>query len=203
MAFLTVFFLDFGMAAHNQEVEIKIPVDKAEFDRLTERLSGSCGASHVSNQLDDYFNAPHRDFLAVAYPFEWLSIRKRGPKVILNYKHFFPENVEVFSHCEEFETDVGNRDGLERLFVSLGFRKIVSIEKKREAFVFQHEFEIALDDVKDLGFFVEIEALKDFGGVDETRLRVHRFAESLGLNVSKADKRGYPYLLLKKKGLMN
>ncbi len=190
------------MAFNNTEVEIKVEISKDQLVSLQSHLLDLCGKSHVSSQLDDYFSAPNRDFLAVSHPFEWLSIRKRGSRTILNYKHFFPENEPVFSHCEEIETDVGSKESLERLFVSLGFRKLVTVEKHRESFVFQNEFEVSLDRVIDLGFFCEVEALKDFGGVEETRQKVHGFAESLGLDISKGDQFGYPYLLLKKKGLI-
>ena len=64
------------------------------------------------------------------------------------------------------------------------------------------EFEIALDKVKDLGLFIEIEAIKDFGSVEKTRRELFEFAKSLGINVKNVDKRGYPYLLMRKRGLI-
>ena len=64
-------------------------------------------------------------------------------------------------------------------------------------------FEISLDSVKELGHFIEIEAMKDFGGVEATREKLFEFAKNLGVDTSNLDLRGYPYQLMKKKGLIN
>lgn len=190
------------MASDSIEIEIRVPVSESDFTALRNRLLQTPGLSKSVSQSDDYFSAPNRDFLAPAFPFEWLSVRKRGNRVVLNYKHFFPENVPTTTHCEEVETDVGSREALLRMLASLGFQKLVTVEKERETFDANGEFEIALDRVSELGFFVEVEALKDFGGVELTRKKVHAFASSLGLDVHSADQRGYPFLLMKKKGLL-
>ena len=63
-------------------------------------------------------------------------------------------------------------------------------------------FEIALDDVKELGFFIEIETTKNFGSVEIARSKIFEFAKELGLDASQPDERGYPYLLMEKKGLI-
>ncbi|MDO8625247.1 MAG: class IV adenylate cyclase [Candidatus Diapherotrites archaeon] len=190
------------MASDHIEVEIKVPTSEIEWKRIQSDLSVRCGEPRVSAQSDAYYNSPARDFLAVTPVAEWLSIRHRGAHSTLQYKHCFFEPGPVFSYAEEFETEIGSRDATEKLLVSLGFRKLVTVEKKREAFVVNSEFEVALDAVTDLGFFVEVEALKDFGGVEKTREAVHDFAKLLGLDVSKADMGGYPWLLLQKKGLL-
>jgi adenylate cyclase class IV len=59
-----------------------------------------------------------------------------------------------------------------------------------------------LDIVKELGYFMEIEAMKNFGSVEETRKKLFEFAKNLGINVSKPDERGYAFLMAKKKGLV-
>lgn len=76
------------------------------------------------------------------------------------------------------------------------------MEKQRETYVFGSELEIALDAVDGLGYFIEIEAIKDHGSVEETRKKLFEFAAALGIDVSRADKRGYPFLLMKKNGLI-
>ena len=120
----------------------------------------------------------------------------------MNYKHFYPENAEAKTHCDEFETELGKSEQLEKLFSAINLQKLVTVEKERETYRFKDEFEIALDIVKDLGHFIEIEAIKNFGSVGAAREKIYEFAENLGIDVSKADKRGYPYLLMKKKGLI-
>jgi len=190
------------MADKDIEVEIKVPLEKEAFFNLKVKLREICKFEKASQQSDAYFSPAHRDFVEPEFPFEWLSIRKRAGKTILNYKHFHPENVEVTTHCDEFEAVIENPEQLEKIFSSLNFKKLVTVEKERETYLFNDEFEVALDEVNDLGYFIEVEALKDFGGVEETRRRLLEFAGKLGIDASKIDKRGYPYLLMEKKGLL-
>jgi adenylate cyclase class 2 len=190
------------MAADDVEVEIKVPLSERDFSGLKKKLAGIANFEKSVHQKDEYFNAPDRDFLKPKFPFEWLSIRSRGDKTILSYKHYHPEDVEVATHCDEFETMVGSPEGIRKIFSSLGFRSIVVVEKHRDTYVYGEEFEIEMDDVECLGKFVEIEALKDFGGVENTRKKVFDFAKFLGIDPLKADKRGYPFLVMEKKGLV-
>lgn len=187
---------------NNVEIEIKIPLDEDSFSKLREKLKKIAKFENRSQQTDEYFTPAHRDFVAPKFPFEWLSIRKRGKKAILNYKHWYPENAEVTTHCDEFETEVESHDRLKKIFAELNFKRLVTVDKEREIYIYKDEFEIALDVVKNLGYFVEIEALKDFGGVEATREKLFEFAKSLGLDTSKRNLRGYPFLLMKKGGLI-
>ena len=62
--------------------------------------------------------------------------------------------------------------------------------------------EIALDKVRELGHFIEIEAKKNFGSIEATREKLFQFAKDLGIDITKTDLRGYPFLLMEKKGLI-
>jgi adenylate cyclase class 2 len=190
------------MANNNIEIEIKIPLDKDTFVNIKEKLKQIAKFVGKSCQIDEYFTPPHKNFIKPKFPFEWLSIRKRNGRVILSYKHYYPENVEAPTHCEELETEIESKEQLENIFSALNFKKLVTVEKEREVYVSDDGFEIALDRVKELGNFIEIEATKSFGSIEETREKLFEFAKNLGVDVSKIDKRGYPFLLMKKKGLI-
>ncbi len=189
------------MAHQDTEIEIKIQVKEEAFFKVRERIKKIARLVRTSKQSDMYFNPPHRNFLQPKFPFEWLSIRSRGDKTILNYKHFYPENAEIHTHCDEFEMEISKPEQFQKIFSALNMLKLVTVEKEREAYVYGDEFEIALDTVKELGYFVEIEAAKSFGSVEETRKALFEFAKTLGIDTSKPDERGYPYLLMEKKGL--
>lgn len=190
------------MANNNIEIEIKIPIDESNFLKVKEKLQKITKFVKKTEQVDEYFTPVHRNFIEPKFPFEWLSIRNRGDKFILNYKHWHPENVEVATHCDEFEAEIKNPDQIKNIFSAIDFKKLVTVEKEREVFVYNNEFEIALDIVKELGHFIEIETIKDFGSVEVAREKLFEFAKNLGIDISKTDKRGYPYLLMKKKGLI-
>lgn len=189
------------MSNKDKEIEIKIPLDEDTFFKLKEKIKEISKFEKITNQIDEYFTPTHRNFIEPEFPFEWLSIRKRGDKIILNYKHFYPENVETFTHCDEFETEIKNPEQLNKIFSILNLKKLITVEKEREIYA-NDEFEIALDKVKELGYFIEIEAIKDLGTVEKTREKLFEFAKNLKIDISKTDKRGYPFLLMEKKGLI-
>lgn len=189
------------MAHNNTEIEIKIPITEEIFSKLKKELPEMAQFEKTSKQVDTYYSPSHRDFLAVPYPYEWLRIGQRGGKTILNYKHYYPENVPVFTHCDELETVVDNPENLEKLFTIINLKKLVTVKKIRETYSYRDEFEIVLDSVEELGYFVEIETKKDFGSVERAREKLFAFAKQLGID-PKTDKRGYPYLLMDKKGLI-
>lgn len=183
------------------EIEIKIKIDEKTFLNLREKLKPVAEFRKKLRQVDEYFTPVHRNFVEPRFPFEWLRIGRRGDKTILNYKHFYPENVEMGTHCDEFETVVKDEDQLRKLFAALDFKNMVTVDKEREVYA-NEEFEIALDKVKELGHFVEIETKKDFGSVEEARKKLFEFAKKLGVDTSSPDKRGYPFLAMEKKGMI-
>lgn len=185
------------------EVEIKIPVTYKQFWNTFEMIRYP-PAEYLgrSSHIDRYYVPAHRNFIDVEHPFEWLRVREMDGKAILNYKHFHPENQKIFKYCDEFETGIENRDQLTKILLALDFEEIVTVKKTRKAFLYAYDFEVALDDVSELGHFVEIESKKDFGGVDLTRIEVGDIARRLMLDPLQADHRGYPYLLMVKKGLI-
>jgi len=88
------------------------------------------------------------------------------------------------------------------LFSAINFKNLVTVDKEREVYFHEDGFEIALDKVKELGHFIEIETKKDFGSVEEARKKLFMLAKKLGIDTSNPDKRGYPYVLMQKKGLI-
>jgi predicted adenylyl cyclase CyaB len=191
------------MANEHIEIEIKIPLDENSLLKVKEKLKKIARFEKSSKQIDEYFTPTHRNFVEPEIPLEWLSIRRRGDKNILNYKHWYLfGNSEVATHCDEFETEIKDSNQLKKIFSVLDFKKLVTVEKEREIYVYKDEFEISLDRVKELGHFIEIETIKNLGNIEETRKKLFEFAKDLEIDISKTDKRGYPYLLMKKKGLI-
>lgn len=190
------------MAHNNVEVEIKIPLSKKEFLRIKKLLEKSAKFIRTSNQKDTYFTPIHRSFLKVRYPYEWLSVRERSGKVILNYKHWYPAGAKFTEYADEYETEVKDSAQIEKILKAVRFTKAVMVEKKRLVYEFKGKFEIALDEVKNLGFFIEIESLKDLGGPQKTHKAILEFAHTLGLYQTKTVPGGYAAQLLRKKGLL-
>jgi len=122
------------MAQNNQEIELKFKLDEKEFLEIKEKISKIAKFVKNISHKDEYISPPHRNFLKPKYPYEWLSIRERGNKAILNYKHFYPEETEVHTHCDELEFEAENAEQLRQLFSALNFKTNITVEKQREVF---------------------------------------------------------------------
>jgi predicted adenylyl cyclase CyaB len=186
------------MAHEDVEVEIKIPLTKKKYESIKRRIGKKTKSTRSFRQVDDYYNHPKRNFLRLKHPREYLRLRHEGLGAILCYKNFHSN----FEWCEEYELKISNRKQMEKIFSILGFDKFLTINKWRTVYVSGNKFEIALDKVESLGYFIEIEALKNSGNVKQTRQELLRFLESLGIDPSKEDRDGYVLLLMRKKGLL-
>ena len=80
---------------------------------------------------------------------------------------------------------------------ALDFKELITVNKIRETYDYKG-FEIALDEVAELGFFVEIEANNHLTSVEKTREELYKIAKELGIDTTNEDIRGYPYLMLEK-----
>jgi predicted adenylyl cyclase CyaB len=183
------------MAFDNKEVEIKLAVDATSFARIQVWLDEHATKQGAKHQVDTYYTPPDRDFMGETYPFEWLSIRRRGEKAFVNYKHFYPEHEQIHVYGDEFETVVEDPEKMTKIFQALQMRELVTVDKMRTTYILENVFEIAMDEVVHLGRFVEIEALKDFGGIEATRTALAEVATRLGLAGAPVDERGYVYHL--------
>jgi predicted adenylyl cyclase CyaB len=190
------------MAHDDIEVEIKLQLDKDSYQSVKEKLKALAEQKNTSHQIDEYFTPHHKDFLDYDYPYEWLRIGQRSGKTILNYKHWYPENECPFTHCDEFQTEVSCPERLRKIFKAIDMKPLVTVDKQRETFIYKDELEIVLDTVKDLGHFMEIETIKDFGSIEKAREQLFAFAKLLNLSTDKVVNRGYPYLLMDKLGLL-
>lgn len=172
------------------ETEIKIKLTEEEYNCIYLKMKNEAKFLKEIKQKDTYYNPKYRSFLNDDIISEWLRIGERGGKVILNYKHWYD------IHCDEFEVEVDDKSNLEKIFKVLDLEKIAIVDKVRNTYFYKDKYEVALDKVEKLGYFIEIE-VKNY---DDTILNEYdkllKLAKYLGLNLDKIDKRGYPYYFL-------
>jgi adenylate cyclase, class 2 len=189
--------------AHNDiEVEIKFSCSEEDFLRIKEKLKEIAKYVKTSEQSDEYFDLANRSFLDFVHPYEWLSIRKRGGKNSLNYKNWHYNSNGDFTHCDEFEVIVDDSDKLLKIFSKINLKSIVVVDKIREVYNYKDEIEIDMDFIDELGYFIELEALKDLGGIELTRKRLLDFAKEIGIDTTNMADRGYAFMMMKKRGLI-
>jgi adenylate cyclase class 2 len=179
----------------NIEVEIKVKVDNLV--EIKEKVSKIGKLVKAIKQVDDYYIPAHRDFFALKpHPVEYLRIRTNPGKVVLEYDLSVNKREDgEHDYAEEYETEILNKEELEKILKFLDFKKAVTIEKNREYWMCGG-IEVALDTIKNLGTFVEAEAKGDFKDDKEAKKACIDFLENLGIkDVENTQiKRSYPEL---------
>ncbi len=97
-----------------------------------------------------------------------------------------PRSAGVLKHREEIETTAGDGDAMRALFHALGYTRSLIFEKRRETWSFNGCL-IELDEVPQLGLFVEVE------GPDEPT--IHNVIDALDLNAAERVVDSYAALL--------
>jgi adenylate cyclase, class 2 len=183
------------MKTMHYEVEQKFPVDDlAEMEARL--LAFGARLAPPLEQRDRYFAHPSRDF---AQTDEALRIRQIGPQCLVTYKG--PKIDLTTKTRREIELPLSEVPAgivqWTKLFEALGFRTVAEVHKlRRPAHLMWEgaEIEIALDQVDQVGTFVEFELVADSENLEAAKTRILSLAAALGLAV--AERRSYLELLL-------
>ena len=174
----------------NIEMEIKVELSKEEYDRLNKFMNSEGTFLLESNQQDTYYQSDEKD----KFINRWLRIRKSGNKQILTYKN---HNSNMYS--EEYEVEVDNSDNLGKIFGFIGLKEIVTVKKNRKMYSYLNKYEVSLDKVSDLGYFIEIEVKESISDYEKEYDELLRNSKLLGLNLNNIVKKRYPQLMIDKK----
>ncbi|HPP53095.1 MAG TPA: class IV adenylate cyclase [Thermoguttaceae bacterium] len=180
------------------EVEMKFPVE--DITAVAAQLSAlGAEVTPAQEERDLYYAHPARNFTQTD---EALRIRQKAGRCFLTYKGPkidpttktrreidlpLPEGPDAFAAWDE-------------LLQALGFRPVAEVRKLRQkAFlVWQgYRVEISLDEVAELGSFVELELVSDMAGLEAARSVLTDLADRLDLRQS--ERRSYLELLLEKR----
>lgn len=141
-------------------VEIETKLKITSFDNVIERLN-QLGAKFIADcrQLDSYFDDADA---ALVKSDKALRLRRQltgdTEKIFLAYKG--PKQPGNVKKRREIETEIANAEPIEKILSALGYNKVLVVEKKRSLYQLG-DCEIALDEVIQLGNFVEIEGPDD------------------------------------------
>ncbi|WP_166827968.1 class IV adenylate cyclase [Thalassoroseus pseudoceratinae] len=178
------------------EVELKFPLTNVED---VQRRLADLGArpDKTCEQVDTYFAHPQRDFATTD---EALRVRRQGNDVCITYKG--RRDPGPVKSRREIELPVGAGDEhsaseLADLLTLLGFQAVHDVVKHREFYQLHwqdRQLEICLDQVQDLGDFLEIETLADEADRDAAAAVVLSLAKHLELG--EPESASYLHLLL-------
>ena len=153
--------------------------------------------------LDVYFFDPKRDDLQPDKKGQLkncLRLRNKDGKASVAYKvdHFDKKGIWLYS--DEYETEVTDFSKIGEIFNKLGLEELIRIENTKSTFVTEN-YEIVLEDVKDLGIFMEVERhnVHDKEDILKVKEEILNWIKNLNIKVSLELTMGKPELMLRKK----
>jgi adenylate cyclase, class 2 len=162
------------------EVKYRLP-DPAAVEAGLREWGAVVVADHA--EADHYLNAPDRDF---ARTDEAFRLRRIGGRNILTYKG--PRHDATSKTRTEIELPCPPGDaaaeGFLNLFQALGYRPTAVVRKHRRIYEWPRDgfaVHACLDDVEQVGRFVELEIVVDDSQLAPARQTVLRIAEELNL----------------------
>lgn len=183
----------------DREIEIKIQIDDQSYNKLLKWLEGNAELESEKHQIDTYYNNPLNSFTFKRDGYidadDYLRIRKTDKDSSICFKHWVedPNNPGKHLYCDEFETDIQEPDQMDKLLQAIGYRKDIIVDKKRQTYEYKY-FEFDLDNVKDLGHFVEIEIKKDIDP-KTAHQEIYDLLKQIGLSNMSILNRGYVSML--------
>ncbi len=180
-----------------KDIEIEIQVNVEKIEPLLDFLTKSGKFVSEKRQIDEYFTPHHRDFLAVRPAVEWLRLRNSDGAFSFNYKNWHYDEQGKSQYCDEYETKIDDADQLKKILQALNFQSRAIVDKSRKTYLYQ-DYEIAIDKIKGLGDFVEIEYKGASQAVDPKMITdgMVKFLKDLGCGKILRNYVGYPFQLL-------
>ena len=156
------------------------------------------GTGRVAIPLSDYVNVSALDFDLERL--KLLNVKSKKPSII--YTDFVD-----FNHLDEYDLIIfpystiqfgGDYLKINEIFNKLGLVKFIEINNSKETYTYK-DYEIVLEDVKDLGLFMEVEhCTNNDVDVKEIKRQIQSFINSLNLDVSEELNMGKPEMYIKK-----
>ncbi len=151
------------------------------------------------NVIDEYYYDPKRKELKPDRNNQinhCLRLRQKNNKSYITYKDdIFEDKKWIYS--DEYETEVESLNILKTIFDKLGLIKFIEIDNVKETYK-NDKYEIVIENVKDLGIFMEVEYLNETDDIHKIKKEIQDFIDNLGINVSKELNIGKPELFLKR-----
>ena len=180
---------------NNIEIEIQVRIEKVE--PLKKFLNNNARKTGELHQIDRYFTPAHKNYLESRPIKEWLRLRDVNGKHLITYKFVNHEDDGRSHSRDEYETEVGDIKQTELIFKALGIKEIIVVEKNRTTYKYK-DYEVALDSVKNLGEFVEIEYKGSGKKEDGKKIadEMVQFLKSIGVGKIEKNHVGYPFIAL-------
>ncbi|MFA6492571.1 MAG: class IV adenylate cyclase [Patescibacteria group bacterium] len=180
-----------------KDIEIEIQVEVEKIKPLLVFLEKEAKFISTNKQVDKYFTPKHRNFLKNKPIAEWLRLRDSDGNFSITYKNWHYDKNGKSHYCDEFETNVSDIKSLNKIFSALDFKLLITVDKLRKTFNYK-SYEIAIDKVKGLGDFVEIEFKSKTKKSDPAKVteEMIEFLKKIGVGKINRNYVGYPFMIL-------
>ncbi|MFA6094848.1 MAG: class IV adenylate cyclase [Candidatus Paceibacterota bacterium] len=178
------------------EIEVKAKV--SNFNELISKLKEiGCVLSEPIIQ-DDYIYIPKGVVYEDIHNHAVLRLRKQGDRNLFTLK----KNRSNELDCIEREIDVNNGEILIDIFELMGYVPFAEVHKKRRKTQY-NEYEICVDEVNELGSFIEVEKMSDEADGEKVQGEIFDFMQTLGVKREDRVMNGYDTLVWMKNNKKN
>ncbi|WP_292461005.1 class IV adenylate cyclase [Methanothermococcus sp.] len=175
------------------EVELKAKLEKEEIPNFIRKLENLGFEKLVKREeVDIYFNGIDRDFRKTDEALrirKSLDIDKEHVKYYMTYKG--PKMDNISKTREELEVRVSNGESTKKILEKLGFKPVKPLTKIREIYK-KDDIEISIDNVKNVGTYVEFEKMVKLESEKENAIQeLINLMKSLNISKDKLVKTSY------------
>lgn len=185
-----------NLSTENLELEIKIQVSNK--NHLLKWLKQNATFIKAVDQEDHYFEPPDQSFIFERTPgfkdaTQWLRVRFTPKGDSINYKNCHNDTNGTFMYADEIETNLQDGHQMIAIFQALDFKETSVIKKHRETYAYG-DYQFDLDEIENLGFFVEIEYQGKISDLKQGRAQINQFLQSIGIKDYQQVDTGYPQM---------
>lgn len=181
---------------NEKEIEIKLQINEYDYYRLLNMLKGIAILKAEKHQIDVYYSPTDKSFYDCGD--RCLRVRTEGDNSIISYKRIYDENTSK-QFIEEYETRIDSPKMIDCILKALGYKKEIIVDKYRLEYYSDIGFLIALDKVKNLGYFVEIENHNESDTLEKRNQSLVNFIQKLEIDITQRNMEGYSNMMFRKK----
>ena len=180
-----------------KDTEIEIQVNIENSKNLIRFLRDNARFVSEERQIDEYFSPFHRNFLETRPINEWFRLRNSSGNYSTTYKKWHFDKNGKSHYCDEFESKIEGVEQAKKIFSALNFKSVVVVNKLRKIWIYKN-YEVAIDSVKSLGDFVEVEYIGKNEKVNPEKVtgEMVDFLKKVGCGKITRNYVGYPFLML-------
>lgn len=198
---MPVFLLTINPMSHT-EIELKFSLTEQNLKTFRDWLDKNAEFKKGILHNEIYLNNPAQSFRftdSEGYidALDCLRIRSTQEGDTVCFKHFHedPENPGHTTHCDEYEYSVSSGKIALKMFEALGYTENASMQKLRKIYSYKH-FEIVIDDIQNLGLFIEIEVKKVLNNPQEGKQEIVNLLKKIGITKIRLHRNGYITMII-------